>query len=71
MLELIKTMSFGLTHVAVAFTVVYLLTGDAAVGGMAAIIEPACNTVAYHFHEKVWNRFQRSRQRPLPCHQNA
>ncbi|MBA6145885.1 DUF2061 domain-containing protein, partial [Pseudomonas juntendi] len=27
-------------------------------GGLIAIIEPACNTVAFYFHEKVWQRLQ-------------
>jgi uncharacterized membrane protein len=36
----------------VAFTVVYLLTGSASAGGGVALIEPACNTVAYPLHEK-------------------
>jgi uncharacterized membrane protein len=46
-----KTFTFALVHVSVAFTVVYLLTGSALAGGLVALIEPACNTVAYHFHE--------------------
>ena len=26
------------------------------VGSVLALVEPACNTVAYHFHEKLWAR---------------
>jgi uncharacterized membrane protein len=26
------------------------------VGGALALVEPACNTVAFHFHEKLWRR---------------
>lgn len=55
--------TFALVHVSVAFTVVYFLTGSALAGGLVALIEPACNTVAYHFHEKAWERFRR-RQHP-------
>ncbi|MCK6263034.1 DUF2061 domain-containing protein [Vibrio sp. ZSDE26] len=51
-----KTMSFAVVHFSVAFGVVYLLTGDALVGGIMATIEPAFNTCAYYFHEKVWQR---------------
>jgi uncharacterized membrane protein len=40
----------------VAFTVAYLLTGSFLVGGLIALVEPMCNTVAYYFHEKVWAR---------------
>lgn len=52
-----KTFSFAILHFTVAFTVGYLLTGSAMVGGMLAVIEPACNTVVFHFHEKAWRRF--------------
>lgn len=54
----VKTTSFAVVHFSVAFSVVYLLTGDAFVGGIMAAIEPTINTVAYYFHEKVWIRKQ-------------
>ncbi len=53
-----KTLSFAALHVSVAFTVGYLLSGSVLVGGAIALIEPAVNTVAYHFHERVWARLQ-------------
>ncbi|MCB1743808.1 MAG: DUF2061 domain-containing protein [Gammaproteobacteria bacterium] len=54
-----KTSSFALVHLCVAFTVGYLMTGDVLVGGALALVEPAINTVAYHLHEKAWQRWQR------------
>lgn len=54
-----KTFSFALIHFTVAFTVGYLLTGSILFGSAMAMIEPAINTVAFHIHEKVWQRFQR------------
>jgi len=54
----IKTTSFAVVHFSVAFGVVYMMTGDAFVGGIMAAIEPSINTVAYYFHEKVWLRKQ-------------
>jgi uncharacterized membrane protein len=53
---MIKTISFAVIHMCVAFTVGYVMTGDVVVGGALALVEPMCNTVAYYFHEKVWNR---------------
>ena len=50
-----KTMSFAAVHFTVAFSVGYLMTGSVLVGGAIALVEPAINTVAYHFHERVWN----------------
>lgn len=55
---MIKTISFAIIHMGVAFTVGYVMTGDIAVGGALALVEPMCNTVAYYFHEKVWNRIK-------------
>lgn len=56
-----KTISFAVVHFTVAFSVAYLLTGSVAVGGLVALVEPLCNTVAYHFHEKVWAWLGRGR----------
>lgn len=54
-----KTITFAAVHFTVAFSVAYLLTGSVAVGGAVALVEPLCNTVAYHLHEKAWLRFGR------------
>ncbi len=56
----LKTASFAVVHFSVAFTVTYNLTGDAFIGGLMATIEPAINSVAYFFHEKVWLRKAKS-----------
>jgi len=58
----VKTTSFAVVHFSVAFGVVYLMTGDALVGGVMAAIEPTINTFAYYFHEKVWLRKQEATQ---------
>ncbi len=54
-----KTATFAATHFTVAFGVAYALTGDIGVSSALALVEPACNTVAYYFHEKAWLRFGR------------
>jgi uncharacterized membrane protein len=51
-----KTLSFGAMHIGVAFTVVYLMTGDWLTGGLVALVEPCVNTIAYHVHELLWKR---------------
>lgn len=56
-----KTISFAIVHFTVAFTVGYLLTGSVMVGGAIALVEPMVNTVAYHFHERVWKRIEAMR----------
>lgn len=55
---MIKTATFAIMHFSIAFTVAYLLTGDLIVGGTVALVEPAVNTVAYYFHDRVWQRLQ-------------
>ena len=53
-----KTLSFAAIHFTVAFSVGYALTGDVVVAGALALVEPMCNTVAFHFHEKLWKRIE-------------
>jgi len=60
-----KTLSFACVHFTVAFTVAYLLTGSVAVGGLVALVEPFCNTFAYHLHEKAWE-WRRARRAGAP-----
>ena len=57
-----KTMTFAAVHFSVAFSVAYVMTGSAVIGGAIALVEPAINTIAYYFHEKVWNRLSHSPQ---------
>lgn len=56
-----KTISFGVVHFTVAFTVAYLLSGSFLVGGAIALVEPAINTMAYFFHERIWERIRQGR----------
>lgn len=51
-----KTLTFAILHFSIAFAVACLLTGDVVIGGAVALIEPAVNTVAFYFHERVWRR---------------
>lgn len=54
MTNAIKTITFACVHFAVAFSVTYALTGSVALGGAIALLEPACNTIAYYLHERAW-----------------
>jgi len=65
---MIKTLSFGAMHISVAFLVVWALTGNWITGGLVALVEPCVNTVAYHFHEKVWKRIGDSGALPAGAH---
>lgn len=56
---MIKTTTFAIMHFTIAFAVVYAMTGSLLLGGAVALVEPAVNTVAFHFHEKIWKRIER------------
>jgi uncharacterized membrane protein len=49
-------------HAGVAFGVMYLATGSAAMGGIAALLEPVCNVLILPFHDRLWDGLERSRQ---------
>jgi uncharacterized membrane protein len=70
-ITMLKTASFAAVHFTVAFTVGYLLTGSVLIGSTMALVEPAVNTVAFFFHEKVWDRVQRRRATPAVAAQAA
>ncbi len=53
---MVKTLSFACIHFTIAFTIAWLITGSVLAGGLVALIEPMCNTVAFYFHEKAWSR---------------
>ncbi len=55
---MIKTITFAICHFTVAFSVAYLLTGSFGIASLLALVEPLVNTVAYYFHEKVWDRIR-------------
>ena len=57
-----KTLTFAALHFTVAFSVGWLLTGSWLIGGALAVVEPACNTVVFYFHEKVWRQIETRRQ---------
>ena len=54
-----KSMSQILLHMAVAFGVMYAVTGSLAFGGLAAIIEPVVNVVLLPLHDKLWLKIRR------------
>jgi uncharacterized membrane protein len=54
-----KSMSQVLLHMAVAFAVMYAVTGSLAFGGLAAIIEPVVNVVLLPLHDKLWLHIRR------------
>jgi uncharacterized membrane protein len=46
-------------HMAVAFAVMYIVTGSLAFGGIAAVIEPLVNVLLLPLHDRLWVRIRR------------
>lgn len=55
-----KRFTFAAIHFTAVFTIAYALADSVAVAAAIALIEPVCNTVAYFFHEKVWQKFEQT-----------
>lgn len=41
-------------HAGIAFAVMYWATGSAAMGGLAALLEPVCNVLLLPLHDRAW-----------------
>ena len=41
-------------HAGVAFGVIYVATGSAALGGIVALLEPVCNVLVLPLHDRLW-----------------
>jgi uncharacterized membrane protein len=62
---MVKSATFGVLHLGIAFSLSYVLTGSAAVAGAIALVEPVANTVAHYFFDRWWSRRQAAAQ-PAP-----
>ena len=51
---MVKTASFGVLHLTIAFSISYALTGDVAISGAITLLEPLANTVAFYFFDRYW-----------------
>jgi uncharacterized membrane protein len=52
-------------HAGVAFGVMYAATGSAAMGGIAALLEPVCNVLILPVHDRLWDGLGRSKRAKL------
>lgn len=53
-----KTLSQVVTHMSIAFGVTWAMTGSAALGGVAALLEPMVNVALLPLHERLWKRLR-------------
>ncbi|RWA46274.1 hypothetical protein AU476_00425 [Cupriavidus sp. UYMSc13B] len=66
-----KTLTFGIMHLGIAFSVTYALTGSLAISGAITFIEPAVNTVAHYFFDRYWEKRERRQARTARGHAPA
>jgi len=50
-------------HATVAFGVMWTVTGSAALGGVAALVEPVCNVIVLPYHDRLWDTMRVRLQR--------
>ena len=56
-----RSVSQVVTHMGVAFAVMYALTGSVAFGGLAALVEPIVNVALLPLHKKFWTQLRQDR----------
>lgn len=54
-----KTASYYLLHIVVAAGVAYAVTGHLLMSLTLSLLEPTVQAVAFFFHEKAWQRWDR------------
>jgi uncharacterized membrane protein len=60
-----RTASQIATHMGIAFSVMYCLTGSIAFGGLAALLEPVINVMLLPVHERLWKKIHRHWERRI------
>jgi len=53
-----EKLSQTIMHMIIAFGVMYIATGSAAAGGVAAILEPVCNVLLLPIHDRFWDKLE-------------
>lgn len=52
-----KTGSYYVTHITVAASVAYLVTGNLSASVTLSLLEPTIQALVYFFHERIWLSF--------------
>ncbi len=53
----LKTATYGLMHIVIAFCVAWAVSGDIRIAIGISLIEPFIQIVGFFFHEKAWAKF--------------
>ncbi|GIZ53356.1 DUF2061 domain-containing protein [Noviherbaspirillum aridicola] len=47
------------THMAIAFAIMYAMTGSVVFGGLAVLVEPVINVLLLPYHQRLWAGIRR------------
>lgn len=56
--SVVKTISWRLTGTLCTFLISYAILRDLTISSSIAIIQLTANTIAFYFHERIWNRIK-------------
>ena len=59
-----KTMTYGVTHMIVAFLAAWAVSGSLLIAVGISMVEPAFQITAYFIHEKLWTKFGHRAEAP-------
>ena len=62
-----KTLSYYIMHITVAMLVGYYVTGSIAMAITLSLLEPTVQAVAFFFHEKAWEKKDKSAEENIPA----
>ena len=65
----LKTTSYSITHIIVATSVAYLLTGNLLAALGIGLVEPIVQTAVYSLHEYLWEHPKVEQSSPLSGHE--
>ena len=54
MMDAAKKISQAITHMVIAFSIMFVATGSVAFGGLAALLEPVINVALLPLHQQLW-----------------
>ncbi len=61
----LKTISYGITHIAVATAVAYAITGNLTMALGLGLIEPIVQTGVFALHDYLWGRDRQQGHKPV------
>ena len=56
MRQIAKTGTYWVTHIIVAVTLAWVLTGNLAAAMAIGLLEPTVQAVVFYLHERLWER---------------